>query len=448
MGPVQTLHEFALNLLNDPQSMADYKADPQGVLNGAGLGELNPSDVQDIMPLVMDSAPLPAVPAVPAAPGVPAAPSLPAVPGVPAAPSVPSADLAGAFDKADAAAEPVAHQVGDGLGGLAGALPNLSPVFEGVSNVADATGLNTVTHGTLGAVSGVLDHVAAATHPIPVVGPIVDAAAIDTQNTVNAVGEHVFDGKLVGSAVDATTNHLGDALTWKAVVAETGKLPGVGGPVSGIVEDVRQGGSHLLGTVNEAIGSTPVGVHGDSLRADLTHATGDLTSAGDLSGTLDHAAGSLPAVPGLPALPAVPGAGELPQVPGVGALPQVPGVGALPQVPGVGELPQVPSVPGVGELPHAPELPQAPAAPNAGSLTHAIEGATAHAPAVNAAAQHVTSTVQDAVETGAQHATTGELPDVSHAAPLNEVQNHLHDVAGALESHASNVHLDSLHLGH
>ncbi|WP_205671773.1 IniB N-terminal domain-containing protein [Amycolatopsis sp. CFH S0740] len=467
MGPVQTLHEFALNLLNDPQSLAEYKADPQGVLNGAGLGELNPSDVQDIMPLVMDSAPLPAAPAVPAVPavpgvpaapsipavpGVPAAPSIPAVPGVPAAPSVPSADLGGAFDQANSAAEPVAHQVGDGLGGLAGALPNLSPVFEGVSNVADATGLNTVTHGALGAVSGVLDHVAEATHSVPVVGPIVDAAAIDTQNTVNAVGEHVFDGKLVGSAVDATTNHLGDALTWKAVVAESGKLPVVGGPVSGIVEDVRQGGSHLLGTVNEAIGSTPVGVHEDSLRADLTQATGDLTQAGDLSGTLDHATG---AVPGLPAVPAVPGAGELPQVPGVGSLPQVPGVGSLPAVPGAGELPQVPgvgalpaapSVPGVGELPHAPALP---AAPNAGSLTHAIEGATAHAPAVNAAAHHVTNTVQDAVETGTQHATTGELPDASHAAPvLNEVQNHLHDVAGGLESHASNVHLDSLHLGH
>ncbi|WP_409185713.1 IniB N-terminal domain-containing protein [Amycolatopsis sp. VS8301801F10] len=430
MGPVQTLHEFALNLLNDPQSLAEYKADPQGVLNGAGLGELNPSDVQDIMPLVMDSAPLPAAPAVPAAP------SIPAVPGVPAAPSVPSADLGRAFDQANAAAEPVAHQAGDALGGLAGGLPNLSPVFEGVSHVAEATGLNTVTHGALGAVSGVLDHVAAATHSVPVVGPIVDAAAIDTQNTVNAVGEHVFDGKLVGSAVDATTNHLGDALTWKAVVSETGKLPLVGGPVSGVVEDVRQGGSHLLGTVNEAIGSTPVGVHGDDVRADLTQATGDLTSAGDLSGTLDHVTG---------ALPAVPGAGELPQVPGVGSLPQVPGAGSLPAVPGVGALPQAPSVPGVGELPHAPALP---AAPNAGSLTHAIEGATAHAPAVNTAVQHVANTVQDAVETGAQHAPTGDLPEAAHTAPLNEVQNHLHDVAGGLESHASNVHLDNLHLGH
>ncbi|MGW7534463.1 IniB N-terminal domain-containing protein [Amycolatopsis sp. NPDC054798] len=434
MGPVQTLHEFALNLLNDPQSMADYKADPQGVLNGAGLGELNPSDVQDIMPLVMDSAPLPAAPAVPA---VPAVPGVPAAPAVPAVPGVPSADLAGAFDQANAAAEPVAHEAGDGLGGLLGGLPNLSPVFEGVSNVADATGLNTVTHGALGAVSGVLDHVADATHSVPVVGPIVDAAAIDTQNTVNAVGEHVFDGKLVGSAVDATTNHLGDALTWKAVVSESGKLPVVGGPVSGLVEDVRQGGSQLLGTVNEAIGSTPVGVHGDDVRADLTQATGDLTSAGDLSGTLDHATGALPAVPGLPAVPAVPGAGELPQVPGVGSLPQVPGVGSLPQAP---------SVPGVGELPHAPALP---AAPNAGSLTHAIEGATAHAPAVNAAAQHVTNTVHDAVETGTQHASAGELPDASHAAPvLNEVQNHVHDLASGLESHAGGLHLDNLHLGH
>ncbi|WP_245633589.1 IniB N-terminal domain-containing protein [Amycolatopsis jejuensis] len=358
---MQTLHEFALNLLNDPQSLADYKADPQAVLNGAGLGELSPADVQEIMPLVMDTAPLSSTSAAPAATA--------------------AGDVSGVLDQAHAAAAPAAHQAGAAAGGVLADLPNLSPVFEAVSHVAEATGLNTLTHGALGGVSHVVDGVAGATSGIPLAGPLVDAGATDLQNTVGAVGDHVFDGKLVGAAVDATTNHLGDALLWKTAVSEVSALPGVGGPVGGLVENVRQHGSDLLGSVNDAIGSTPVGVHGSDLRADVSHATGDLTGAGDLNGTLDHALGSAPALPavpgvggGVPALPAVPGVGggvpALPAVPGVGgglpALPAVPGVGgvpALPAVPGLDGLPALPAVPGVDGVPALPGVGAVPAVP-------------------------------------------------------------------------------------
>src|SRR3954452_8705710 len=57
MSPVQTLHDFALNLLSDPAALTEFNTDPQGVLNAAGLGDVSPADVHEILPLVMDTAP-------------------------------------------------------------------------------------------------------------------------------------------------------------------------------------------------------------------------------------------------------------------------------------------------------------------------------------------------------------------------------------------------------
>src|SRR5438067_3193006 len=57
MGPVQTLHEFTLNLLSEPQALEAFNADPQAVLNAAGLSDVTAADVHEIIPLVMDTAP-------------------------------------------------------------------------------------------------------------------------------------------------------------------------------------------------------------------------------------------------------------------------------------------------------------------------------------------------------------------------------------------------------
>lgn len=56
--PAQTLHDFVLNLLSDPQSLEAFQSDPQGALSGAGLSDLNASDVHEIAPLVMDYMPM------------------------------------------------------------------------------------------------------------------------------------------------------------------------------------------------------------------------------------------------------------------------------------------------------------------------------------------------------------------------------------------------------
>ncbi|MFD1146032.1 IniB N-terminal domain-containing protein [Saccharothrix hoggarensis] len=57
MDPVQTLHDFTLNLLSDPQARSAFQSDPQGAVNTAGLGDLNAGDVHEILPLVLDYAP-------------------------------------------------------------------------------------------------------------------------------------------------------------------------------------------------------------------------------------------------------------------------------------------------------------------------------------------------------------------------------------------------------
>ncbi|HEY0447866.1 IniB N-terminal domain-containing protein [Actinophytocola sp.] len=53
----QTLQDFVLNLLNDNVAAAAYQADPVGALSDAGLGDLTPQDVQEVIPLVTDALP-------------------------------------------------------------------------------------------------------------------------------------------------------------------------------------------------------------------------------------------------------------------------------------------------------------------------------------------------------------------------------------------------------
>jgi hypothetical protein len=52
-----TLHDFVLGLLQNPTSMDAFNLDPQGCLNAAGLHDLVPGDVHDVIPLVTDLVP-------------------------------------------------------------------------------------------------------------------------------------------------------------------------------------------------------------------------------------------------------------------------------------------------------------------------------------------------------------------------------------------------------
>lgn len=290
MSPVQTLHDFALNLLSDPAALTEFNTDPQGVLDAAGLGDVSPADVHEILPLVMDTAPA----------------SLAGTLG-----NFASGDPAATFNeivaKGAAAGSSVVDQVTHAAAGPLSNLPNLSGVFGGVSDFTDQTGITTIADDAVADVSGVVHQVTTPLDNLPLVGPLLNAADIDLQNTSGAIHEHAADGKFVGAVVDATTNHLGDALLWKTAVEVTGQIPGIGAPVSGLVEEVRHDGGGLLGVTNEAIGSTPVGVHSGQALASEFHTGSD---AGLTTGPLDHVVAALPAAPAIPAVPGVPALGD------------------------------------------------------------------------------------------------------------------------------------------
>ncbi|GGN21807.1 hypothetical protein GCM10011609_73880 [Lentzea pudingi] len=56
MGTQQTLHDFTLDLLGDLDAREAFQLDPEGTLEAAGLGDISPVDVHEILPLVLDSA--------------------------------------------------------------------------------------------------------------------------------------------------------------------------------------------------------------------------------------------------------------------------------------------------------------------------------------------------------------------------------------------------------
>lgn len=376
MAPVQTLHEFALNLLSDPRALTEFNTDPQGVLNAAGLGDVTPADVQEILPLVMDTAPMSVTDALSSF----------------ASGGDTAATLDEAVARGAAAGSSLVDQVSHAAAGPLGNLPNLSGVFGGVSDFTDQTGISTVADDALADVSGVVHQVATPLVDLPLAGPLLNAADIDLQNTSGAVHQHVGDGKIVGAAVDAATNHLGDALLWKTAVGVTGEIPGIGAPVSGLVEEVRHDGGGVLGVTNQAIGSTPVGVHsGEALAAEFQTGTDAGLTTGPL---LDHVTAALPGAPALPAVPGVPALGDA-----------------------------------------------------AGSVTHEVGGVAAHVPVAGGVVNHalgsVTGHVADIHQDVAGHAggVMGGVDSVSHGLNIGHVADapELHAVEGTLG--------DDLHLG-
>jgi hypothetical protein len=58
MDSAPTLQDFVLNLIYDPVARSAFDLDPERVLHDAGLGDVTAADVQQVIPLVVDYAPL------------------------------------------------------------------------------------------------------------------------------------------------------------------------------------------------------------------------------------------------------------------------------------------------------------------------------------------------------------------------------------------------------
>ena len=58
MDATQTLHDFVLNLLVNADARSVFELDPEGALRAAGLADVTVADIQDVLPLVLDTLPL------------------------------------------------------------------------------------------------------------------------------------------------------------------------------------------------------------------------------------------------------------------------------------------------------------------------------------------------------------------------------------------------------
>ncbi|MGB3442704.1 MAG: IniB N-terminal domain-containing protein [Actinophytocola sp.] len=349
---IETLQDFALTLINDEAAKAAYAADPLGVLKEAGLSDLTPADVQEVLPLVADSLPPVGLPADgTAAPmdGLGDLPVLgdlpiPAVPGLDGL-ETPLGDLSTGVDSAnggfsvdldgdvlhtaasgfaanpdDSDAPTISTFTGTAFGELATGA-KLDPEefggsIAGSSEVADA-GLGLVGHST-GDVSawGGLDTVAGDLGAGLLAGP--DGVALAAESPLgninaNTDGDFSIEPADVSDLLDV--DHLGstgDAVagtvahytsTGAATVTDgiesgsdtlEGFLTGPAAPVAGVIDTTTD-------TVTEGIG-----VGSDTLSEHLTN----LPTVHDLP---------LPQLPELPQLPDVPAvdSGNLPVVGGV-----------------------------------------------------------------------------------------------------------------------------------
>ncbi|BCY10709.1 IniB N-terminal domain-containing protein [Actinoplanes sp. L3-i22] len=62
MDSFPTLQEFVLNLIYDPAARSAFEVDPESALHAAGLSDITAADVQQVIPLVVDSAPVTGLP--------------------------------------------------------------------------------------------------------------------------------------------------------------------------------------------------------------------------------------------------------------------------------------------------------------------------------------------------------------------------------------------------
>ena len=254
MDSVQTLHDFALNLLNDPTALAAFGTDPQGVLAAAGLGDVSAADVHEVIPLVLDFVPVDSLPAVGALPVVGDLTSV----------GTDASGIQGAIDQLTALTAglglPAVPEL-PGVGDLGGVLPGVGDL-----------GLPAV--GGLG-------------HPLSSVTDITNNAASVTTIASDVTNSFGLGGDLAQSIDAGSVGGLGNAVTG----AVTGAVDGhnvvgeVGHTVTNVVSTVGTGdfAGAVTGTAAAGDVTSHVGDLGSTLQhvgdLDVKHVGGDLTSA-------------------------------------------------------------------------------------------------------------------------------------------------------------------------
>ncbi|TDB71784.1 IniB N-terminal domain-containing protein [Micromonospora sp. KC721] len=257
MEPNQTLHDFVLNLLIDADARSAFDLDPEGALRAAGLQDITAADVQDVVPLVVDYAPVQGLTSLaPTAVGVDQLP----------------------LDTTD----------------VVGQLQSVTQQF---AVAGSASGVD-VKAGVLGTIAVDPTTVSVGAAVLPGIGLGVGRDGLDTDLTGVGDVAHTLDAGVVGGldsavepvtrdAVDTTTGVVGDPLgTGDGLVGGSldGVLPNTQGHVGGLVDSLG---------VNDTLGGLDVGNPVQDL--DLTGTVTGVTSHVDstVSGTLGGATGTV-----------------------------------------------------------------------------------------------------------------------------------------------------------
>lgn len=269
MDSVQTLHDFALNLLNDPTALAAFGTDPQGALAAAGLGDVSAADVHEVIPLVLDFVPVD---------------SLPAVGGLPVV-----GDLA---------------PVGTDAPGIQGAIDQLTALTAGLGLPAapELPGVGDLGVGELPAVG-----------QLPAVGALPGVNDLTNAGNVTAIAGNVLGGDLANGLDSAALTNLTAAPAYLtdanqiaplATLAEQPVVGGVGtahtigtevlGATAGPVSDVTSHVGDLTGSVNNLTGHVGdfTGIIKGAADLDVKHVTGEIShNVGDVTGVVSNATG-------------------------------------------------------------------------------------------------------------------------------------------------------------
>ena len=277
----QTLHDFVLNLLTDADARSAFDLDPEGALRAAGLGDITAADVQDVVPLVVDYAPVHGL-----APVAPVTSQLGADPLVGDTTDVIS-QLQGVTQQLTVSSSYTGLDVKAGVLGAIAVDPatvtagaNLLPgIGLGVSPNgvgADLSGVHDVADTLDADVTSVVDSTTG-----PAVGDVTGTIG-DPVSAVDTAGNGLLD--TTSGLLPGTTSQVGDLVGSLGVGDTLGGLglnDGVGGVVPPVDVSSTVGG--VTGQVDGLLSGVTGGVTGSVTGGASGSAHGDATVHGDAS---------------------------------------------------------------------------------------------------------------------------------------------------------------------
>jgi hypothetical protein len=243
MDSVQTLHDFALNLLNDPTALAAFGTDPQQALALAGLGDVSAADVHEVIPLVLDYVPVDSLPLVGGLPQIGDLTSL----------GTDAIGIQGAIDQLTALTA--------GLGLPATALPGVGDL-----GVGDLPGLGDLPVGEL-----------------PVVTDVTNSGNVTA--LAGNVTSVIIGGDLAAGLDSAALANLTAAPAYLTDANQIAQLTTLAEqPLVGGVGTAHTIGTEVLGAVSGPVGE--VASHTGDLTGGVSHLTDTVTHVGDFTGIL------------------------------------------------------------------------------------------------------------------------------------------------------------------